>query len=450
MADIMLNIAEMMEEISKPEKDGRIAFTPSEMLKNQFGVPLPHYAQQYLFGATGLRIKVFHSIAGVPQSCKSPLLFDLMGHVCASKDLGGCGGAGVLYELEDKFSPVLCSSILGSFKDPNMDKRLRIMTNLTIEGAFKNLCTRAIPVYRKYMSSCTVPFIVGIDSIGGAAANDVVKKLETEGVAGKGYWEKSHYMKYFCENASQIIGRIPFVFVCINQEKEQASSTGYGPPQKKITGGVSQVFKDGHMISATYKTLASGDGKIITLRTTKTSFCDPRKIEVAFRWNRYGKLEEGNQDDYYQHRFEWAMATAKCIADPDKGVGEIRDICDVKVSEGGLVTCPTFGLKSVPPEVFEEALFDPGNSRVLNDLYIYQKIDKINDMEAYAKYLKTLKEDPVKEEKATAKVAAGLKKPAKAQKPKKESVKMPMPFDVPPEDVQIPEAEETDGEPDGQ
>lgn len=177
------------------------------------------------------------------------------------------------------------------------------------------------------------------------------------------------------------------VIICVNQEKE-AAAAAYGPPQKTITGGKSQVFKDGHMISSSYKTLASGDGKILTLKTTKTSFCDPRKIEVAFRWNKYGDQATGD----YGHHFEWAMASAKCLADPEKGVGEIRDICDVKVADSGLVTCPTFGLKSVPAEEFEAALFDSSNSKVLDGLYNYMKIERIKDMSDYKAYVKARKD----------------------------------------------------------
>ena len=189
-------------------------------------------------------------------------------------------------------------------------------------------------------------------------------------------------MKYFCENAGQVIGDIPMVVVCINQEKEAASSTpgSYGPPQKKITGGASQVFKDGHMISASFRTLASGDGKIITLRTTKTSFSDARKLEVEFRWNKFGT----SLDDAYGHHFEWALASAKCLAAPDKGVGDIRDIANVSVSEKNLVTCPQLDCKSVPPEEFEAALNAPEYEKVLNELYMYRCVTFVHNIKNVA------------------------------------------------------------------
>ena len=386
-----------MEEIEKKDTGG-VVTTVQEMKRQQFGMPLRHYAQQYLFGSTGLRLRVFHSIAGVPASCKSPLLFDLMGHICASPEIGGLGGVGFLYEMEDKISPTLLEGVTRQYGDV-LGQSFRVVRDQTIEGAFEHLVRQILPVYRKSFTKMNIPLVIGLDSIGGAASKDVVDKITKEGSASKGYYDKPHILKYFCENARQLMGDIPMVVLCINQEKEQAASTPYGPPQKKVTGGVSQIFKDGHMISANFKTLASGDGKIITLRTTKTSFSDSRRIEVAFRWNKYGD---------YGHHFEWALASANCIASPEKGVGEIRDIADVKVSDQGLVTCPQLGCRSVEPEEFEAALFAPENSTVLANLYDYQKIEPIRDVAEYAESLKARKSGKQEEQEEEAE-----QKPAK-------------------------------------
>ncbi len=384
-----------------------VCTTVVELKENQFGMTLPHYSQQYLFGATGLRLQVFHSISGVPAACKSPLLFDLMGHVCASSDVGGLDGVGVLYELEGKISPVLLSSMMKlHFKDLD-ECTVQVMKGMTLEGAFENLNKSVIKTYLEVSPDMSMPLIIGMDSIGGSSSGDVVSKLKTEGVASKGYYDKSHVMKHWCENASKVYENIPYVILCVNQEKEVASAT-YGPPQKKITGGTSQIYKDGHMISATFKTLASGDGKVITLRTTKTSFSDARKIEVNFMWNKYGKT----LDDAYGHHFQWALASAKCLAAPEKGVGEIRDICDVKVSEKNLVTCPQLNCRSVDPVEFEQALFADENKEILQALRIYQKIDVIKDVSQYSTYMKERKQ-AVKPEKEAPKASTKPKtKPA--------------------------------------
>jgi hypothetical protein len=154
----------------------------------------------------------------------------------------------------------------------------------------------------------------------------------------------------------------------------------FAAPQKKITGGVSQLFKDGHMLSARAMKLNSDDGTLVHLSTVKTAFCDARKIEVEFRWNKYGK----KFDDAYEARFNWGLASAMCLANPEKGVGEIRDICDVKVSDQHLVTCPQLNLRSVDPDEFEAALM--ANQDILDQLYTYQKIDRLKGLDEFAEY----------------------------------------------------------------
>ena len=165
-------IHNMIEGLRKADSSG-IMVTVKELKENQYGFPLAHYAQQYLFGATGLRIKVFNSISGMPQACKSPLLFDLMGHVCASEEHGGLGGLGFLFELEDKISPTLVQGVLSNYGDDVFD-RFSVIKDRTLDQAFEYLCRQIIPAYRKNISSCEMPIIIGFDSIGGAASTDIV------------------------------------------------------------------------------------------------------------------------------------------------------------------------------------------------------------------------------------------------------------------------------------
>ena len=372
-------------------KDGSPVTTVKELRENQFGFPLRHYAQQYLFGATGLRLQVFNSIQGQQEVGKSTLLFDLMGDACGAEEEGGLGGLAVLYEMEGKISPTILYSILSNHGERALDHCIPVR-GMTLEQAVEHLNTKVVSSYLKACPNRDKPLLIGFDSIGGASSEDTVGKLKTQGATGKGYYDKQHFMKYFCENQGTIFARqnIPVVVVCINQEREAAAATPFGPPKKTITGGKAQMFKDGHMISVTKKSLASGDGNILYLKTTKTSFCDPRKIEVEFRWNRFGHKVE----DAYEAKFWWSLASARCLQDPEKGVGEIRDICDVKVSDKNLVTCPQLGLKSVIPDEFEEALMS--DKKLLEQLYTYQKIEKLKGLTDFAEYVKAQTTEPEK------------------------------------------------------
>ena len=369
-----------LEGLENP-KTGGLVMTVQELVDNQYGIPLRHYAQQNLFGATGLRMQVFYSIQGPKEAGKSTVLYDLMGDICGAEELGGLGGLAVLYELECKISP----SILKSIHMRHGEEAVRsfiIRKGMTIEQALSDINKTIIPLYVKLCPKRDKPIIVGLDSIGGSASEDTITKLKTSDTPGKGYYDKQHYLKYWCENQGVIFERegIPIVIVCINQEREQASATPFGPPQKTITGGKAQLFKDGLMLSASKKALASGDGNLVYLRTTKTSFCDSRKIEVEFRWNKYGQ----KVDDAYEARFLWGLAAARCLENPDKGVGDIRSICDVKVSDQGLVTCPQLDLKSVDPDEFEAALM--ADKELLDKLYTYQKIERLKGLDEFAEY----------------------------------------------------------------
>ena len=369
-----------LEGLKNP-KTGGLVCTVQELVENQYGIPLRHYAQQNLFGATGLRMQVFYSIQGPKEAGKSTVLYDLMGDICGAEELGGLGGLAVLYELECKISPSILKSILMRHGEEAV-RSFIIRKGMTIEQALSDINKTIIPLYVKLCPKRDKPIIVGLDSIGGSASEDTITKLKTSDTPGKGYYDKQHYLKYWCENQGVIFERegIPIVIVCINQEREQASATPFGPPQKTITGGKAQLFKDGLMLSASKKALASGDGNLVYLRTTKTSFCDSRKIEVEFRWNKYGQ----KVDDAYEARFLWGLAAARCLENPDKGVGDIRSICDVKVSDQGLVTCPQLDLKSVDPDEFEAALM--ADKELLDKLYTYQKIERLKGLDEFAEY----------------------------------------------------------------
>lgn len=369
-------------------KNGAMCYTAKELREAQFGFPLRHYAQQYLFGATGLRIQVFNSIQGEKEVGKSTFSFDLAGHVCADPEHGGLGGMCVIYELEGKISPTVLHSILAGYGE-RAEQWCRIVPGLTLGGAMTHLNQNVLPLYKQVAPKFDVPLFVVFDSIGGSAEDDTIKKLETSAI-GKGFYDKQHFMKYFCENEGLIFSRlgIPIVVMCVNQEREKAAATvGTNAPQKIITGGRAQLFKDGHMLRARKEKLGTGDGNLITLATAKTSFCDAREIKVTFRWNKHGKIA----DDAYEARFEWALASAQFLANPTNGVGELRDICDVKVSaDRHLVTCPQLDLKSVEPEEFEQALF--ANREILEKLYTFHKIEQLRDLSTYAAHLAAVKD----------------------------------------------------------
>lgn len=385
---------------------GAIILTPKEMLEQQFGFPLKHFSQQYIFGATGLRIGQWYSISGPKESCKSSLLFDVMGHVC--KYLGGIA---VLIETEGKIAPDLLHGILQTRYGEDIlggqlqvsrhkDKRTGSTYPHTLKTAGDLLFDPKSGIIAKFSGVYDVPLLVGLDSIGGAADEATAKKIESDGAVGKQFADKQHHMKYLSENFSLLASDTPIVVMTINHESTRMGPTGIS--YKTITGGDAQQYKAGHMLSmAVRRTYQSGGGKDLVLKTIKTSFCDARKLDLSFRWNKFNNMEG--------HRFEWELASAVLLADPDRGIGDLRDIVDVKVSDKGLVTCPQLNCTSVQPEEFEEQLMA---SDLLPQLQTHMCISRIKGIGEYAEHMLRL-QDPKAAKKAEEKAA---KEPAPAKK----------------------------------
>jgi hypothetical protein len=407
---------------------GSIILTPKEMMELQFGFPLQHFSQQYIFGATGLRIGQWYSISGPKESCKSSLLFDVMGHVC--KYLGGIA---VLIETEGKIAPELLHGILQTRYGEDIlggqlqvsrykDKRTGKTYPHTLKTAGDLLFDPKSGIIEKFSGVYDVPLLVGLDSIGGAADEATAKKIESDGAVGKQFADKQHHMKYLSENFALLAGDTPIVIVTINHEATRVGATGIS--YKTITGGDAQQYKAGHMLSmAVKKTLQSGGGKDLLIKTIKTSFCDARKLEVGFRWNKFNNLEG--------HRFEWELASAQLLALPDRGFGDLKDIVAVSVSDKGLVTCPQLNCRSVTPEEFEEQLM---SSELLPQVQEHMCISRIKGIDEYAQYMKELKR-PKDAKKADEEVPKPKRGRKKAQKEPEEEESDDAPFFAEDEEV---------------
>lgn len=382
--------------------DGGIAMSINEFKEAQYGLPLKHYCLQYLFGSTGLRYGGFYMLAGKPKSCKSPCAF-FLAHLCCENE-----GVAYVFELEGKASPTLLSSMFSDHPEWMDTGVFRFIKGLTLDKAERHLVKQILPTFRQ-LGVYDTPLLIDFDSISGAAMSDVVDKINKDGVASKGYYEKAHIMKHLSENWSALIGNLPVVFIGVLQEKEKAAE-GWAPaagPQKSYGGGDSQLFKAGTLLSFSHGTLPNG--KLVRIKTALNGFADSRSIEVKFTWDQFGSLETESQG----HKWCWAESTVKCLAQP-KVVGDLRDIIDVKMSStGDTVSCKQLGVDKVTPEEFEAALFAPENEKVLHNLYLYHKIERIKSPKEYADYAQKL-EDGEKAYKETQKLTQQKEREAKA------------------------------------
>lgn len=372
MAKSSLNA--LLNTLSKA--DGGISMSIQEFKDAQYGLPLKHYCLQYLFGSTGLRYGGFYMTAGKFKTCKSPFAFWLA-HTCCERD-----GIAFLYELEGKASPTLMSSMFADHPEwMAPGGQFRIIRGMTLDEAEKHFTQKVLRNFQKVKAYDT-PLLVDWDSISGSAMSDAVKKIQDDGTAGKGYYEKSHVMKYLAENWSVLIGNLPVIFVGVLQEKEKAAE-GFSRAGtvKTYGGGDSQLFKAGTLLS--FSVIGNmPNGKAVRIKTALNGFADARQIDTKFVWDQFGNMQSESQG----HRWLFAEATARCLAQPAI-VGDLRDIIDVKLGDDGLVTCKQFGQTKVTPEEFEAALFADENKETLEQLYRYQKIEKIKTPEEYLDFV---------------------------------------------------------------
>lgn len=411
------NLSALLSNLKKA--DGGVSMSINELKEAQFGIPFKHFSQQYLFASTGLRYGSFTLLASSPKSCKSPFAFDLC-HLCCEND-----GMSVLFEMESKISNSLISSMFDDHPEwCDSDGAMQIVRGKTLEGAEQYLIKVLLKNF-KAMGIYDTPLLIDMDSISGSADEDILEKIEKEGSISKTISSKAHVLKHLTETWSQLIGNLPVIFVGIVQRKVAIETGGMPGMAPKYTygGGMSMLFKAGTLLSL--NCVGNQDaGKVIRIRTEMSGFSDRREIDVRFVWNQFGKLDTDSQG----HRWLWAEATARCLAQP-KIVGDLRDIINVKLNDNNTVTCKQFGLDKVTPEEFETALFAEENKDVLNNLYRYMKIDKIRPPEEYPAYVAGLdtKADQAKEAEKEAKAAeraakeAELKAKEDAKQAKKEA-----------------------------
>ncbi|MGN0909020.1 MAG: hypothetical protein ACI4NA_05320, partial [Succinivibrio sp.] len=387
----MTDFLDAMIERLKTSKTGPVAGTLREMREHQYGIPLPHFAQQHLFGATGIRIWCFVSIQGKAGVGKSTLLYDLAGLVAGSRDDAGLGGMSFIYDTEHKTDPRFQLSILLKHGERAV-RACRVTFTNTLKECLEGFNAGVLKSYVEVCPDRSAPMLVGIDSIGGSGSEDTIKKVETEGAVGKGFTDKSHIVKHWCENQSSILDRyrVPAVVICINQEKDGIPAPGMTVAPKTITGGGSQGFKCGYMISVSAPS-TKNDGKTLRLKTVKSSYSDPRMVEVDLRWDVHGNRDGG--EDVDNARFKWALASARLLQTPDRLIGDLKSICEVSVSEKELVTCQQLGLRSVQPEEFEAALFSEEHADVLDQLYRFFKIERIRPVSEYPEHIARERED---------------------------------------------------------
>lgn len=378
--------AALMEAMVKAaKKDNVVALTVEEYCRREYCMPLPHLCLQYVFNATGVRFGGIYMVQGPPGCCKSPFVFFLLSLMCKTQEDGGFGGISYLSELESKISMTLLQSFMDKeYLQSGDGSPFRLLPETTINNCLANHSAR-MKLYRKTYEDMSVPMAWGIDSIGGAATEEGVKKMEEDGVQGRGFSEKALILTNMFANYSATYSGIPLITYTVNHEKKPVA-TG-GPPaaaafaRGQATGGEAQKFKAS--LNLKLAAMEVPNGKMVTIQTYKNSFGIPKKIQVLFSW------QEPTADDPRQyHKWGWAKATADLLVNPPKGVPtlDMRKVCNVTpMTDGKRYNCVQLGLQGATAEELEKALF--ANKTILRQV---QNLLGIQEVQTFDEYLDML------------------------------------------------------------
>lgn len=356
---------------------GTIPMTMQECRESQYGMPLHHFVLQYLFSSSGVRFGGVYMIQGPPASNKSALLFYLLSCMCKRAEDGGFDGGANLSELESKVSFTMLESFMN--KDYLVAGDLspfKFYPESTLESCLKSF-QLFIKQYREKIPSLDMPLAWGIDSVGGAATDEGVTHLETDGAQGRGFNSKPLTLKNFFENYSAATEGIPAILYCVNHEKPKMSGGAFD--RGVATGGESQKFKASLNFKVSAMDLQNKMGKKITIVTYKNSFGWERKAFVDFTW------KKPTVDDPKQyHEFDFAKASVDILVAPPTQVDkeELEKIIHVTyASDGKRVNCPELGISMGTPDDFEAAL--QAAPDILTKLFHIYAIDKIQTFDEY-------------------------------------------------------------------
>lgn len=299
------------------------------------GLPLQCLALEYLFGSDKLILGKSYGIAGPSESFKSSMLLDFMRHICSFR------GSGMLVETEgEKISVPLLKSTCGA-----MAERILLSPVDSVNDAQRKL-TWMIEYMKEKTPERNALFILGLDSIGGAATEERGEKIRKEGSASRDYSSEALLWTSWLRTYASKLAGWPIVLIYVNHEKDKIDSQGHGQ-QKTKAGGKAQDFYATVYLSTRRVKEAKGSTKTLTqlrLRTEKNSFGEHRRaIDTVFVYDHSGPVANMH--------FDWDESTCAMLAEHKP---QIKELVEVTPSTDNLCAmtrtynCRQFGLKSAP------------------------------------------------------------------------------------------------------
>ena len=350
-----------MKENIQNRRGATGAFMADEFEHYQWGVRLPHLMAEYLFGLNVFPMPSLVELAGMPGSCKSTFLQWLM-RMFAEQGMNA-----EMLETEGKMSWTLVKSILQDYAKrvmltPGpMSQEEWMGEMLYAMKAFRSAYNINLTQYKKGEADLMRPFLVGLDSLGGAPSNETMATTDKDKAVGRSFPIEALKNSRFFPQIPVRLRDLPMVIVYTNHEQERITEQK-GPISVKgprsSQGGHRPGFFCGLRLFFEQATQPKTEGgvtrQMIRIEVVKNSFGEKgHVIGLPMCW-RVDVDEDGK--DYQTTWFDWHSTLTNFLIPPgDKAVpkipkSELKKVLTLTRASESKVSCRELGLADASPE----------------------------------------------------------------------------------------------------
>lgn len=298
----------MIQAAQKKFGTSKVFGSRAQIEQLAIGIPVPSLAFEYLIGNDIFPFCMV-MLAGQWGTCKSALLYEIFRWFYEQ------GGWPFHTDTEFKFDADFACSIMRaaastlpvtSARASSLEEMQRMLTHFLKES--KSICTGS---KEEPGPGKTVPMCFGIDSLVGAASEEVSEKIMTKGNADRSFPIAALKNSGYLTAIKREFDGWPFSLVIVNHLKQQ--TTDSGDKQDYTPGGQAFNFHESFEIhtSKWRSNISNGsfEGVGIRLKCAKNSFGPTgRKIKTRFIWWIEDDAD-GHPHDKHIWDWEWALCT---------------------------------------------------------------------------------------------------------------------------------------------
>jgi len=292
------------------------------------GIPMPTIAREWLIQQNVLPLSVVYVIVGKWATCKSAFLYEVF------RWFAKFNGGAILKEVETKFSPDLCSSIMGYSSD---EIKPIIVNRCTSCEEWQDMLTFYLKHQKRLMVGTqkdpgpgrTIPVAFGVDSVMGKAAEEAQKKVDDDGHGGRGFAIEALSIAKFMRASAHKFDNWPFALFLVNHLKEKKDEST-GRVELTMPGGDFSSFQESFELHTSVwreKIDTEGfDGVGVRIKCKKNGLgIKNRQVRTRMLW-----WEEWNEElEEYQQKtvWDWDWATTALLYDlPGKYKTRLKEL----------------------------------------------------------------------------------------------------------------------------